>query len=63
MMVAILSMWIWRVGFSYILGLNLGLGVLGVWIAMMTDWVCRSICFVTRFLRGTWKTKARKLSA
>lgn len=63
MMVAILSMWIWRVGFSYILGLNLGLGVLGVWIAMMTDWVCRSICFVTRFLRGIWKTKARKLSA
>ena len=38
MVVAIVSMWVWRVAFSYILGLNLGMGVLGVWIAMVIDW-------------------------
>ena len=62
MVVAIVSMWVWRVAFSYILGLNLGMGVLGVWIAMMVDWVCRAICFIARFQTGTWKTKAWKVS-
>ena len=62
MVVAIVSMWVWRVAFSYILGLNLGMGVLGVWIAMMVDWVCRAICFIARFQKGTWKTKAWKVS-
>ena len=28
---------------------------IGVWIAMIIDWVCRSICFVGRFVRGKWK--------
>lgn len=56
MVISIVSMWIWRVGFSYILGIFFGLGVLGVWIAMITDWLCRSICFMVRFQRGKWKT-------
>lgn len=56
MVVSIVSMWVWRVGFSYILGIYFGLGVLGVWIAMITDWLCRSICFMVRFQRGKWKT-------
>lgn len=55
MIVAILSMWIFRVGFSHLLGSYFGLGVLGVWIAMTIDWLCRSICFVTRFKSGKWK--------
>lgn len=57
MVVSILSMWIWRVGFSYILGIYLQMGVLGVWLAMISDWLCRSICFVIRFRSGAWKTK------
>lgn len=46
MIVAILSMWIFRIGFSYVLGRYMGLGVMGVWIAMSIDWIFRSICFV-----------------
>ena len=57
MMVSILSMAIWRLGFSYLIGVKMGLGAVGVWIAMVVDWVCRVICFVTRFHSGAWKTK------
>ena len=35
----------------------LGMGAIGVWIAMVVDWVCRVTCFVTRFRRGVWKEK------
>ncbi|NLM98125.1 MAG: MATE family efflux transporter [Halanaerobiaceae bacterium] len=58
MIIAIISMWTWRVGFSYILGKFFGLGVFGVWIAMTLDWVFRGICFTARFLKGSWKKKS-----
>ncbi len=45
------------VGFSYIIGVRMGMGAVGVWIAMVMDWVCRVICFVTRIRSGAWKTK------
>lgn len=52
MIVAIFSMWTWRIGFSYVLGQNFKLGVKGVWIAMTVDWLFRCICFVLRFIFG-----------
>ena len=55
MIVCIFSMWIFRIGFSYIIGKYMGLGVFGVWVAMTTDWVVRSIFFVWRYLSGKWK--------
>lgn len=55
MMTSMLSMWIFRIGFSYILGRYLGMGVLGTWFAMFIDWVVRSAAFVNRFARGKWK--------
>ena len=61
MVVSILSMWIWRVGFSYILGIYFHMGVLGVLVAMLSDWLCRSICFGLRFRSGVWKTKNKSL--
>ena len=61
MVVSNLSMWIWRVGFSYILGIYFHMGVLGVWVAMLSDWLCRSICFGLRFRSGVWKTKNKSL--
>ena len=57
MTVSVLSMAVWRIGFSYLLGVQMGYGAVGVWIAMVVDWVCRSICFVWRFTSGVWKTK------
>ena len=59
MVVSIASMMIWRLGFSYVLGIGFGMGAVGVWIAMVIDWVCRSAFFVGRFVSGKWKTKYR----
>lgn len=55
MVVSVLSMVVWRIGFSYLLGVRMGYGALGVWAAMVVDWVCRVICFVWRFASGAWK--------
>ena len=55
MVVSIVSMIVWRLSFSYVLCVQLGWGAVGVWIAMVLDWVCRSVCFITRFARGKWK--------
>ena len=57
MVVSVLSMAIWRLGFSYLLCVRMGWGAVGVWIAMVIDWVCRVICFVSRMKSGAWKTK------
>ena len=57
MAVAIASMWIFRLAFAYILGIYMGLGLMGVWIAMTIDWVFRSICFAVRFKGHKWERK------
>lgn len=51
---AIASMWLCRVGMAYILGQGLGLGVIGVWIAMTMDWVVRAFLFTNRIRTGKW---------
>ena len=55
MTVSVLSMLIWRIGFSYILCIRMGMGAVGVWVAMIIDWICRFICFVWRWRSGRWK--------
>ena len=40
------------------LGKYLGMGVFGVWVAMVIDWVFRALCFVIRYFKGSWKKKA-----
>lgn len=57
MIISIISMWTFRIGLSYVLGGWLNLGVLGVWIAMTSDWLFRAVFFVIRFFRGKWTTK------
>ncbi len=57
MVVAIFSMWVFRIMFSYILGDLLGWGAIGVWIAMVMDWLFRSALFVGRYFSGKWTTK------
>ena len=58
MYISSISMWIFRIGFSYVLGKYLGMGVFGVWVAMVIDWVFRALCFVIRYFKGSWKKKA-----
>lgn len=58
MVISIFSMCAFRIGFSYVFGIGMGLGVLGVWYAMLLDWIFRSICFVGRYLSGAWRVAA-----
>jgi putative MATE family efflux protein len=55
MFVSVASMWVFRIGLSYLLAIYFGLGVPGVWYAMYTDWLVRSVAFVLRYARGKWK--------
>ena len=57
MVTAVLSMAVWRLGFSYLLCVRMGWGAVGVWIAMVIDWICSVTCFTLRFRSGAWKTK------
>lgn len=58
MVVSIASMFIFRIGFSYLIGARLGYGAVGVWIAMVLDWICRVICFLLRYRSGKWRKLA-----
>jgi putative MATE family efflux protein len=58
MMVSVLSMLIMRIGFSHVLGYGLGWGAIGVWLAMVMDWVLRISCFYWRYRSGNWLRRA-----
>ena len=55
MVVSIFSMFVFRIGFSYIIGVRMGMGAIGVWIAMVIDWVFRLSLFIGRYLKGSCK--------
>ncbi len=55
MYISVISMWIFRIGFSYVLGKYMNMGVFGIWVAMVIDWVFRAVCFVIRYFKGNWK--------
>lgn len=59
MVVSLASMALFRIVFSYILGVGLGWGAVGVWVAMVLDWVCRIVCYVARYRSGKWEAKAK----
>lgn len=72
LVVSMFSMWTFRVAFSYIFSLEsitffgitlpgLGMGTMGVWVAMTVDWVFRTILFSVRYLSGKWLTVYRPI--
>ena len=58
MVIAIFSMFTFRIGFSFIFGVQLEMGAIGVWMAMVLDWIFRVSCFVGRYIKGGWKKQA-----
>ena len=54
MVISIFSMFVFRIFFSVIFGIWLGYGAVGVWVAMVLDWIFRSILFTWRFVQGKW---------
>lgn len=69
MVISTFSMWAFRVALGYVLALEtvslfglvsflgVGMGVMGVWVAMTVDWAFRTIFFFTRFIDGRWLVK------
>jgi len=70
MVVAIFSMWVFRVALAYVLALEtvsifglitfpgMGLGLMGVWYAMTVDWIFRVGMFLWRMFSDRWLSKA-----
>ena len=66
MYVSMFSMWIFRVAGAYVLALEsvsvfglfeisgFGMGIMGVWLAMIIDWVFRTTLYVIRYISGRW---------
>lgn len=55
MVIAIGSMWIFRIGFAYLFSYYFSGGLLGVWIAMTIDWGFRGLCYGIRYHGHKWE--------
>ena len=72
MKVSVFSMWIFRVALAYVLAQKtvslfgifsfpgLGMGIMGVQVAVGVDWLIRSIVFFCRLISGKWLSKYRE---
>ena len=54
MTVSVVSMWVFRVAFCYLMVLKFHCGLLFIWLGMFLDWAMRSLFFCVRFVRGRW---------
>ena len=54
MLCSIASMVLIRLALGYVLAVHFGMGAIGIWIAMVGDWMCRAVCFFTRLVSGKW---------
>ncbi|MDE7232483.1 MAG: MATE family efflux transporter, partial [Lachnospiraceae bacterium] len=56
MLIAIVSMWVFRIGTAYFFSNVFHWGLIGIWIAMTIDWMFRGICYEVRFHSRKWET-------
>ena len=59
MVLSIGSMVCFRIALSYVVGVRMGYGALGVWFAMLVDWAVRAAVYTWRFEKGKWESMAR----
>jgi Na+-driven multidrug efflux pump len=57
MIAAVASMFAVRVSAAYFITFALGVGPLGVWIAMGLDFAVRGTCYLLRWRGGKWQKK------
>ena len=55
MIIAVASMWIFRIGLAYLLVKVFDMPVIAVWIAMSIDWIFRFFVFIWRMASGKWQ--------
>jgi putative MATE family efflux protein len=58
MFTSIAGMWLFRITLGYVLSITLGIGLIGVWLAMYIDWIVRGAMYYLRVKSGKWKSKA-----
>lgn len=58
--ISAVSMWVFRIGSAYLLCGYFHMGLMGVWIAMVIDWIFRAACFLFRYKQGRWQYVYRK---
>jgi len=63
MLVGVTTMWGLRIVLGYVLGVVLGFGVMGVWYAMVSDWVVRTVLFQHRLVKGKWMKNLPELDS
>ena len=63
MTIAIFPMWVVRIGAAYLFTYVFHLGLLGVWAAMVVDWIFRAICYVIRYRGHRWETAMQRQRA
>ncbi|MFB9324810.1 MATE family efflux transporter [Paenibacillus aurantiacus] len=51
---SMLTMWLFRIVLGYVLGITLGMGIIGVWIAMNCEWGVRGALFLWRYRGSKW---------
>ncbi len=54
MFCSVASMMLLRLASGYVLAVTFDLGAIGIWIAMVGDWLCRSLLFYFRFRGKRW---------
>lgn len=54
-LIGLIFQWVIGVGLAYILGVYMGLGLVGIWIAYAVDECIRALIFLRRFKKGRWK--------
>ena len=57
MTLGITCMWGIATLFSYVFGIQMGYGLIGIWIAMTCDELIRAVLFNIRWFQGKWKTR------
>ena len=57
MWVSISATLVVRLVLSYVLGVWLGMGVMGIAWAMCADWAARAVALIWRWRSGKWKEK------
>lgn len=52
--VSLFSMWIFRIGAGYLIGVYLGYGLVGIFVVMTIEWAIRGAIFYRRFTSNKW---------
>jgi putative MATE family efflux protein len=56
LVITFIGIWVVRVAIGYLMGIVFGLGLFGVWLGWMADFVARAALIYLRFRDGGWKT-------